>query len=192
GVFRLIHISALGASSDQRFRYTYSKWLGEQEVKNSGIDWTIFQPSIMFGTGDEFINKLARIIRLSPIIPILGSGKTRFQPIWVEDICTCILKVLDDNTTVGKTYQLGGPEQLTYEQLIDILMAKLNKRKFKVHVPIPLIQPFVNMMEMVIPNPPITTDQLALLAVDNITALDAVNHHFGFQPKRLQDVLDYI
>jgi NADH dehydrogenase len=192
GVNRLIHISALGASSDHKFRYTHSKWLGEQEVRNSGIDWTLFQPSIMFGDGDEFINKLADIVRIAPIIPILGSGKTKFQPVWVEDICTCILKALDDNKTIGKTYQLGGPEHLTYEQIISIIMAKLNKRKLKLHFPIPLMRPVVKIMETILPNPPVTTDQLALLGLDNITSLESVHQHFGFHPKRLQDGIDYI
>ncbi|MFB3895533.1 MAG: complex I NDUFA9 subunit family protein [bacterium] len=192
GVHRLIHISALGASSNPQLRYTYSKWLGEQEVRNSGIDWTIFQPSIMFGAGDEFINKLAQLVRLAPVIPILGSGKTRFQPIWVEDTCTCILKALDNHKTIGKTYQLGGPEQLTYEQIIDLLMARLNKRKLKWHLPIPLMKPIVKIMETILPNPPITTDQLALLNIDNTATLDAVEHHFGLNPKRLNDGLDYI
>ncbi|MDI6784332.1 MAG: complex I NDUFA9 subunit family protein, partial [bacterium] len=192
GVNRFIHISALGASSNHQFPYTYSKWLGEQEVCNSGLDWTIFQPSIMFGERDEFINKLAQLVRLAPVIPILGSGKTKFQPIGVEDTCTCILQALEDNRTFGKTYQIGGPEHLTYEQMVDIIMTKLNRRKLKLHLPISLMKPIVKGMETILPNPPVTTGQLALLAIDNITALDSVNHYFGFHPKRLHDGIDYI
>lgn len=192
GVHRLIHISALGASSNHQLRYPYSKWLGEQEVKNSGTDWTIFQPSIMFGAGDEFITKLTQLVRLAPIIPILGSGNTKFQPIWVEDTCTCILKALDDHKTIEKTYQLGGPEHLTYEQIIDLLMARLNKRKIKFHIPIPIMKSMIKIMEIILSNPPITADQLALLNIDNLATLDAVEHHFGFKPKRLADGLDYI
>lgn len=192
GVKRFIHLSALGASSNHQFPYTYSKWLGEQEVRNSGFDWTIFQPSIMFGEGDEFVNKLAQIVRLAPLVPILGSGKTKFQPIWVEDTCSCILKALENNQTNGKTYQLGGPEHLSYEQIVDTIMVILQKRKMKVHIPIPLMKPVVKIMETILSNPPVTTGQLALLAVDNITAIDSVNHHFEFQPKRLQDGIEYI
>lgn len=192
GVKRFIHLSALGANSNQQFPYPYSKWLGEQEVRNSGFDWTVFQPSIIFGSGDEFINKLAQVVRLAPIVPILGSGKTKFQPIWVEDICRCVLRVIEDNRTIGKTYQLGGPEHLSYEQMIDIVMVKLHKQKLKWHFPITLIKPIVKVMETMLPNPPITSGQLALLEIDNITSLDSVGHHFGFEPKRLEEGIDYI
>jgi uncharacterized protein YbjT (DUF2867 family) len=192
GVKRFIHLGALGANSNQQFPYPYSKWLGEQEVRNSGLDWTIFQPSIMFGDRDEFITKLAKIVRKAPLVPILGSGKTKFQPIWVEDVCSCVLKALADNRTINKTYSLGGPEQLTYEQIVDIIISKLNKRKLKLHIPIPLMKPIVKIMESILPNPPITSGQLALLGIDNITTLDAIEHHFGFNPKRLDDGIEYI
>jgi uncharacterized protein YbjT (DUF2867 family) len=192
GVNRFIHLSALGANSNQQYPYPYSKWLGEQEVRNSGLDWTIFQPSIMFGDRDEFITKLAQIVRKAPLIPILGSGKTKFQPIWVEDICSCIQKALVDNRSINKTYQLGGPEHLSYEQMVDIIIAILHKRKLKLHIPILLMKPIVKIMESILPNPPITSGQLALLGIDNITTLDAVEHHFGFNPKRLEDGIEYI
>ncbi|MBI2862750.1 MAG: complex I NDUFA9 subunit family protein [Chloroflexi bacterium] len=193
GVSRIIHMSALGAQPDRRFPYLYTKWQGEQEVKASGLRWTIFQPSIQFGEGDEFFTKLAGLVRSGPIVPIAGSGLARFQPIWVDDTITCILKALDEELTIGQTYTIGGPEHFIYEQLVDEVMRILGVTRFKIRIPIMLMMPMAALMEALLPDPPVTPRQLDLLAVDNTTDLDSVERSFGFRPKPLGgDGLDYL
>lgn len=192
GAPRFVHMSALGAQPDRRFPYLYTKWQGEEEVKASGLRWSIFQPSVQFGEGDEFCTKLASLVRTGPIVPIAGSGLARFQPIWVEDTITCILKALEDERTVGQTYIIGGPQHLTYGQLVDEVIRTLGVTRIKVHIPIALMLPVAALMEAVLPDPPVTPRQLDLLAVDNTTDLDSVERHFGFQPKPLREGLSYL
>src|SRR5215218_490907 len=120
GIGRFILMSALGARHDPAFPYFEAKWQAEQVVKNAGIAWTIFRPSIIFGPGDGFINVLADLIRKAPIIPVVGSGQTKFQPVSVNEVAESFVKALDDPSTAGQTYELGGPDILTYEQLLDL------------------------------------------------------------------------
>lgn len=192
GVKRLIHIGALGDKPNPRYRYIYSKWQGEEAVHRSGLDFTILEPSVMFGTGFGFITQLIGALKMFPFLaPIPGSGKTRFQPIWVEDTVTCIIQVLKGEKS-GRTCELGGPEHLTYEQMLDAIMDALEMRRIKVYLPLPLMRPAVVVMEKVLPNPPVTSGELRQLEVDNITGLDAVERQFGFKPLPLSQGLDYL
>ena len=192
GVKRLIHIGALGANSNPRYRYIYSKWQGEEAVRSSKLDFTILAPSVMFGTGCGFTRELIGSIKMFPFLaPIPGSGKTRFQPIWVEDMVSCRLQALKGEKS-GQTCALGGPEHLTYEQMLDAIMDTLGMKRIKVHLPLPLMRPAVMVMEKVLPNPPVTSGELRQLEVDNITDLDAVERQFGFKPLAFSQGLDYL
>ncbi len=192
GVKQLIHIGALGADSNPRYRYIYSKWQGEEAVRRSGLDFTILEPSVMFGTGCGFTKELVGSIKMFPFLaPIPGSGKTRFQPIWVEDLVTCVLQALKGEKS-GQTCALGGPEHLTYEQMLDAIMKTLGMRRIKVHIPLLLMRPAVMVMEKVLSNPPVTSGELKQLEVDNITDLDAVERQFGFKPLAFNRGLDYL
>ncbi len=192
GVKRLIHIGALGANSNPRYRYIYSKWQGEEAVRSSKLDFTILAPSVMFGTGSDFTTELIGSLKMFPFLaPIPGSGKTRFQPIWVEDTVSCVLQALKGEKS-GQTCTLGGPEHLTYEQILDAIMDTLGMRRIKVHLPLPLMRPAVVVMEKVLTNPPVTSGELKQLEVDNITDLNAVERQFGFKPLPLSQGLDYL
>lgn len=192
GVKRIIYMSNLGASSDPRFPFLYSKWQGEEEVRKSGIGYTIFRPSVIYGENDQFINTLAKIIRKTPLVPVIGNGKTKFQPIFLEDVVSCVTIALDDPRTIGKTITLGGPEYLTYEEILDTIIQVLGLRRPKVHIPVSMMRPLVWMMERLLPQPPVTSPQLAMLHQDNITDADVVQSFFGFQPARLRDKIGYI
>ena len=106
GVKHFIHVSANGVTADRRFRYLYSKWLGEQEVINSGIPFTILRPTIMFGPGDEFLNTLAGFAKLLPIAPIAGAGRNMYQPIAVEDVARCLALSVDREDLIGKVLEI--------------------------------------------------------------------------------------
>jgi len=192
-VKRLIYMSNLGAGPEQRFPLLYSKWLGEEEVRHSGIDFTIFRPSIMFGRGDGFVTVLADIIKRSPLVPVIGSGRTKFQLISVEDVATCLAKSLEDGGTVNQIITLGGPEHLAYEEIVDIIIETVKVRRLKLHIPVPMMQTIVLAMEKLLLRPPVTSAQLAMLKRDNITSLDVVERVFGFKPvslrERIADIL---
>jgi uncharacterized protein YbjT (DUF2867 family) len=194
GIKRFLLMSAMGVRHDPAFAYFEAKWQAEQAVKASGIAWTIFRPSVIFGPGDGFINTLADLVRKAPIIPVVGSGQTKFQPVFVEEVAASFIKALDDPTTVGQTYELGGPEILTYEQLLDLIATKLGKRRPKVHVPVGLMRPVVKLAKP-LPKalrPPVTEEQLKMLAIDNCTDDSATARLIGREPLRLADGIDYI
>ena len=192
GVRKIVYVSAIGADPDPRFPYWAAKWKAEQAVIGSGITYTILRPSIVFGPEDDFFNRLAGLVRWNPIIPVAGDGKTRFQPIWVEDLVTCIAACLEEGAHDNQTIEVGGPEQLTYEEMLDAVRRELGARRLKVHVPLPLVRALARAMEAVLPRPLVTRQQLAMLAKDNTAEGDGVLHHFGFTPKHLSDELGYV
>ncbi len=191
-VKKLVYVSAIGAQDNPTYRYLHAKWQAERAVKLSGLPYTILRPSIVFGEGDEFINALAGLVRYNPVVPVAGDGKARFQPIWVEDLVTCIVACLDEDAHAGQTLEIGGPEQLTYDELLDVVKEALGRSRIKVHVPLAVMRPLAQVMEWVLPKPPVTGEQLKMLALDNIAETDSVMRHFGIQPRRLADSLDYI
>jgi uncharacterized protein YbjT (DUF2867 family) len=194
GIGRFLLMSALGARHDSAFPYFEAKWQAEEAVKSSGIPWTIFRPSVIFGAGDGFITTLADLIRKAPIIPVVGSGQTKFQPVAVQEVAASFVQALDDLATVGKTFELGGPDILTYEQLLDVIAAKLGKRKRKAHVPVGLMRPIVKLAKP-LPQalrPPVTEEQLKMLAIDNCTEDSATARLIGRPPQRLADGIDYV
>lgn len=175
GVRRFINISQLGAASHLPYRFMASKGKAQEYVAASGLDWTAFRPSVIWGPEDEFANTFARLIRLTPLIfPIVGDGQARFQPVWVEDVATCVVKALDEPRTIGQEYELGGPEVLTLEEIERRTLQALGTKRLLVHVPLPLIRIAVALMEFVLPAPPVTRSLLELLAVSNVTTRNAV------------------
>jgi NADH dehydrogenase len=192
GVKRFIHMSALGVGPDPRYRYSYSRWQGEAAVRSSNLDFTIFRPSVIFGAGAGFTAQLIRAIKMFPLLaPVAGSGKTLLQPIWIEDVAACVVQALTGDHN-GQTYEIGGPEHLTYEQILDAIMAALGVKRIKIHLPLLLMRPAVMVMEKVMPNPPVTMVELAQLRVNNTTDLDSVERLFGFKPLPLSRGLGYI
>ena len=198
GVKRFIHMSALGVRPDPSLPYMDTKYRAQQYVEQSGLDWTAFQPSVIFGEGDEFINTLADLVRKpllflpAPFLPVVGDGQTKFQPVWRDDVVDAFIHALDDPSTIGKVYQLGGPSMLTYEQMLDIIMAKLGKKRGKIHVPVPLMKPAVAVMDKILPKPPVTPAQLTMLRLDNSAPQSATAALIGHPPLALADGIDYI
>ncbi|MDQ3512631.1 MAG: NAD(P)H-binding protein [Chloroflexota bacterium] len=195
GVGRFIHMSAMGARDDDRFAYMQAKWRAEQAVQGSGLSWTIFRPSVIFGPGDGFINQLASLIRKAPVIPVVGSGTSEFMPVRVEEVATAFKRALDDPaTTTGQLYELGGAKTYTYEELLDVIAAKLGKKKPKVHIPVGLMMPMVKLSKPLPAaiRPPVTEEQLKMLALDNSTDHSATAELIGRQPTALEDGIDYI
>lgn len=194
GVRRFIHMSALGAANLAEFPYHQAKWRAEEAVRSSGLDWTIFRPSIIFGPGDGFISTLAGVVRSFPVTPIAGDGQSRFQPVAVGDVAAAFVRAIDDPETIGQTYELGGPDVVTYEQLLGLIARQLGKSRPSIHLPVPLVR-FAVAISKPLPKrlrPPVTTEQLKMLALDNTTAHSATEQLIGRSPLSLEGNLDYI
>ena len=194
GVTRFIQMSALGAQANPRFPYLNAKWGAEEAVRSSGMDWTIFRPSVIFGPGDGFINVLASLIRKAPVIPVVGAGESKFQPVAVGEVAEAYRRAVDDQATVGQVYELGGGEIYTYQGLIDLIAEHLGKHKFMIHMPVPLMKAVVA-MSAPLPKalrPPVTKEQLNMLALDNCTDHSRTAELIGRPPIALRNGLDYI
>ena len=192
GVKRLVYLSAIGAGPDPKLPYLYSKWQGEQVVSASEISHVILRPSIVFGRGDEFINALAAAVRLGPVVPIIGSEKNRFQPIFVDDLVRCVEGVLKDEAYDGRVLELGGPEHLTYQDIVDTIIRTFGRRRLKVRVPLIAMRLLAPLLGLLTPHPPITPAQLKMINLDNIAEPDSVERDFGFQPRPLSGNIGYI
>jgi uncharacterized protein YbjT (DUF2867 family) len=190
GVKRIIEISGLGTKEDKPGSYMQGRFLAEKMLKESGLDWTIIQPSVLFGKDAPFIKGLADLIRTAPVVPLIGGGKTLFQPIYVEDIVTVIIKVLEDPArTSGKTYTIGGPAYYSFSQVIDILLETMHKSRIKAPAPTALVGIGAAMMEAVLPRPPLTKAAMTLFSFNNTTDLRSVERAFGFTPVSFSDYL---
>lgn len=183
GVRRFINMSQNGADSALPYPFLRSKGKAQDYVAASGLDWTAFRPSVVWGPDDEFANVQARLIKLAPLIfPIVGDGKARFQPVYVGDLVEAVARALDDDTTIGRELGIGGPEVLTYEEIVRRVLAALGTRRVLVHVPVPLLRPAVAIMAR-LPNPPVTPSLLDLLKIDNVVERNALVEHFGIAPR---------
>ncbi len=170
GVQRFINISQLGASPDLPYRFLASKGKAQAYVAQSNLDWTAFRPSVIWGPEDEFANTFARLLPVTPLIfPIVGGEEARFQPVWVEDVATCVVKSIRDPSTYQQEFELGGPEVLTLEEIERRTLQAVGSRRTMVPFPTSLLKIAVGLMEALLPNPPVTSSLLELLQVSNVT-----------------------
>ncbi len=170
GVSRFINLSQLGADSSLPYRFLASKGQAQEYVADSSLRWTTFRPSVIWGPEDEFANTFARLIPFSPLIyPIVGDEGSKFEPVWVQDVVTSILKAIPDADTLGREYELGGPEVLTLEEIERRTLTAVGARRAMVRFPMPLMRVIVASMEALLPAPPVTRSLLELLAVSNVT-----------------------
>ena len=168
GVKRFLHMSALGTRENARSRYQQTKWAGEDCVRRSGLAWTIFRPSFIYGPQDKAINTLAKLVQRLPFVPVLGGGNTRIQPISVANVARAFVGAIRNDESISQTYDLCGPEPFTWNELYDKLQAILGTRKPKWHLPLPIARVQAALFEKILPNPPFTRDQLLMLQEDNI------------------------
>lgn len=186
GVSRLVHQSALGASPDERFPYLRSKWLGEEAVRSSGLEATVLRPSALFGEGAGFFRPIVWTLRWMPVYPMVAGGRTRFQPLAVEDLATCVASALRRPELAGQTLDLGGPEVLTFSEIVTAVMSALGKRRPVVTVPVWAARPFA-LVQSLRREPLVTNQQLDMVVLDNVCAPDSVERAFGFAPRRFGD-----
>lgn len=183
GVKRYLHMSALGTRPDARAAYHRTKWQAEEAVRASGTDWTIFRPSIIFGPGDEFISVLANLIRRYPVVPVLGDGRYRLQPIPVEQVDEGFVQALRAPETAGRTYEVAGPEPYRLVDILDMIGAALGKARVrKAHVPLGAVKAMTRALGW-LPYYPVTTDQLTMLEEESVTDPAAFYRDLGIAPE---------
>ena len=188
-VSRLVLMSGLGTRPAPEGTYMATRWAMEEAVRASGLPYVILQPSVLFGAGSEFVGALTRLVRTAPIVPVIGSGNLLFQPMWVEDLVTCLERSCVEETLVGAAHPLGGSEQLTFRAVLQAIADAAGKRRAIVPVPLPIAKLQAKLMSAVLPAPPLTPAALELFAFDNATALDAVDRTFGFHPRGFREYL---
>ena len=191
-VRRFVHLSAVGAANVPRLRYLHSKWQGEQEVVDGGLPYTIIRPSLIFGPGDEFTNAIAALVRSLPITPVIGSGNNRLQPIHVEDVARCVALSLSGNIRGNRTVEIGGPEQLSYNEIIRVVARVMGRRRLLVNVPLWKMRLPIAMMEMLTPRAPINRAMLQLITLRNVAEPDSVERVFGFRPRTFAGNIDHV
>jgi uncharacterized protein YbjT (DUF2867 family) len=167
---RMVHISAIGADENSLSRYGRSKAAGEKAVLSAVPSATILRPSIVFGPEDQFTNRFAALARMSPMLPLIGGGLTKMQPVYVGDVATAVADAVDGKTKEGVAYELGGPEVLTMREIMEIILATIERRRMLVSLPFGLAK-FQSYLLQFAPGPlKLTPDQVALLRSDNVVS----------------------
>jgi NADH dehydrogenase len=189
GVGKVVHLSALGVHAKARAAYLSSKWEAERIIESCGLSYTIFRPSLVFGTGDRVVSQLLTVCRYSPVIPLLGDAEAKVQPIWVGDVATAVLRALRDRSTDGAIYELGGPESLTISDVVEAIKRETKRPALPVKVPRFLSGPLVRLGEQLFDRPPVTEDQLALLSAGGTCDPNPAAVTFGLRMRALADVL---
>jgi len=186
GVRRLVHLSALKAAVDAPAAYLRSKAAGEAVVLGaaSELDVTVLRPSVIFGPGDAFLSTFATLLKLFPVLPIAG-GQARLQPVYVGDVADVVSACLADDKTFGQTYELCGPTTYTLRELIDYVGKLSGRHRCVINLPAPLAYAQASLLSL-LPNPPMTPDELRMLQVDSVT--DGRANFPGWQPRALEAV----
>ncbi|MEZ4529766.1 MAG: NAD(P)H-binding protein [Thermomicrobiales bacterium] len=194
GVEHIIFMSALGVRNDPDYPYFAAKFQAEEAVRQSGIPFTIFRPSIMFGPNDGFINQLADVVRGFPVIPVVGTGRSLFQPVSVTEVARSVAWAVGHKASFGQTYDLGGPDILTYDEILDLVQRQLGTSRRKIHLPAGLVRSVVKASSPLPKRlrPPVTIDQLKMLDIDNCTARSATADLAGRPQLRLRDGIGYL
>jgi uncharacterized protein YbjT (DUF2867 family) len=189
GVMRLIHISALGASPISPAISDQTKAEGERAVRAVFPQATIVRPSLVFGEDDHFFSRFAAMIRSSPVLPLIGGGTTKFQPVLVGDMTAGLLELLKRPETAGKTYEFGGPQVYSFKVLLELLLTALNRQRVLVPIPFALAEMQAGLLEL-LPNPPLTRDQVRLLKTDKVVSgMEPTLRDLGVLPRPLEEFL---
>ncbi|HWE78810.1 MAG TPA: complex I NDUFA9 subunit family protein [Pseudolabrys sp.] len=177
---RMVHVSAIGADENSTSAYGRSKAAAERLVREIVPEATIMRPSIMFGPEDNFFNLFASLARMSPVLPLIGGGRTKFQPVFVGDVAQAIARAVDGDARVGTTYELGGPEVRTFREILEYILKTTERRRLLVPLPFLLAKLQASLMQFM-PTPLLTPDQVELLRTDNVVSHEAMTQRRTLQ-----------
>lgn len=193
GVKRIFYVSHLGADRASAFPALKAKGIAEEFIRRSGLEYTIVRSAVAFGPEDGLTNGIARLLSSVPIVFFVpGNGKMLLQPIWVEDLATCLTWALEDVGIANSTVEVGGPEYLTFRQVVEIVMKTRKVRRRLVGIPPPYIRGVTVLMESMANATPTTVYWLDYLAANRTTAIDTLPRIFGLMPSRMSARLAYL
>lgn len=193
GVDRLFYLSHLGADRASAFPVLKSKAIAEEHIRRSGIDYTIMRTAIIFGPDDGFTTGLARLITPIPFLFLTpGDGSTLVQPLWVEDLVTCLTWALDDDGTRNELYEVGGPEYFTFKQVVELVMEVIGIHRRIVPVRPPILRGITVILDTIFPGLPVSVYWLDYLAANRTCALDTIPRNFHLMPSRMSQRIDYL
>jgi NADH dehydrogenase len=183
GIKRFVQMSALGVCENGVAAYQRSKWKGEEEVRRSGISYCILRPSLIFGPGDGFVTQMMETMKKAPFFrPVPGDGSPKFRPIFVDDVTFCFARALTEAAATGQTVELGGADELTLNEVLAEIARCAGVRKPAVHIPMPLM--FLGAtLAGILPNPPVTPDQLRMLREGSTCDIAPMKQIFGVTPR---------
>lgn len=173
GVKRFVHMSALGTRPGAASRYHQTKWVAEERVRGSGLEWTIHRPSLIYGPGDKFVNLFATLSRWSPIVPVVGSGEGKLQPVSVGDVAACFVGALLEPRATGRVFDVCGAEAMSFNEMLGAILSVTRRRRLLLHIPLPLARLQASLLEWLYPRllrraPPLNRDQILMLQEDNV------------------------
>jgi uncharacterized protein YbjT (DUF2867 family) len=193
GVKRFFFISHLGADRASAFPVLKSKAIAEEHIRRSGIDYTIMRTAVIFGPNDGFTTGLAQLSRGLPFIFLTpGDGQTLIQPLWIEDLVTCLTWALDDEQTRNRIYEIGGPEFLTLREVVSTVMRKIGVKRTIVPIAPPLLRAITVILEYFLPASPVSVYWLDYLATNRTCSLDTIPRSFNLMPSRFSQRIDYL
>lgn len=189
GVRRLLYISAIGTAAEAASKYHRTKYVAEQAVISSGLEYVILRPSVIYGPGDGFITMLDRMIRMSPLTPVIGAGRFKLQPVFINDLVEVMVQSMTSEVGLGRIIEIGGPEKLEFLEILNIIKQVTGRRRLNLHLPLAFMRLVAHLMEAVIKPAPITTDQLLMMEAGNVVESSETIELFGVQPVALKDGL---
>jgi NADH dehydrogenase len=192
-VKRFFFVSHLGADRASAYPVLKAKAIAEEFIRRSGIEYTILRTAIVFGRNDGFTTGLAQLLSTLPrVFLVPGDGESLLQPLWVEDLATCLTWALDDERTLNQMYEIGGPEYLTFNQIILTIMEVLGIQRRIIHLRQPYLRAITVMLENMLPSMPVSVYWLDYLATNRAGALDAIPRLFNLMPSRMSQRLAYL
>ena len=184
GIKRFIQMSALGVRAEGVAAYQTSKWKGEEEVRGSGIPYCILRPSLIFGPGDGFVTQMMDMMRKAPLFrPVPGNGKAKYRPVFIDDVTACFARALSTEAATHQTIALGGADELSLNEILTEIARCAGVRKPAVHMPLPLMFAAAGLAQTLLPNPPVTVDQLRMLREGSTCDIGPMKRIFGIEPK---------
>ena len=180
-VRRFIQMSALGARPDGKTQYQQTKFRAEECIRTSGLDYTIFRPSIIFGPEDKFVNLFANMLRTQQFVPVVGNGRYQMQPVSVENVSMGFVKAIEQKDAIGKTFEVGGPERIEFNRIIDIIGEVICAPPHKIHIPVFIMSTMAEMLDW-LPSFPVTKDQITMLLEGNVCDEKPFFKHFDIKP----------
>jgi uncharacterized protein YbjT (DUF2867 family) len=193
GVERFIYLSHLGADRASAFPVMKAKGIAEGLIKKAGVNYTIFRSSAAFGPNDQFTTMIKKILRVNPFLLFIpGDGLVNLQPLWIEDLVTCLTWALEEEKTINQTFPIGGCEYLTFRQIVELIMEVTHQKRTIVNSSPAFLRAINLFAEQALNRSPVSIYWLDYLAVDHTTALDTLPRLFGLMPARMSQMTEYL